>query len=211
MDYTKFKLDYNTILREAIYRCKKELYARAQPSADYDDILAGYKAEYEAGKEVTRVCERYYISEKELLYVLNKYVKAYHLEEVFKDHCDIIITDMKTGCAVEKYIPAHIDENGQYNFGHKDFETAPPLKDIIGEDNANKVIDFVNGRRNFYRFDRTERDFKSLVSLSDSPTSNYANVVEYWKTQGVDLNIDKRELTDDQFWDEEHGISEEAE
>lgn len=211
MDYTKFKLDYNTILREAIYRCKKELYARAQPSADYDDILAGYKVEYEAGKEVTRVCDRYYLSEKELIYVLNKYVKAYHLEERFKEHCDIIITDMRTGCPIEKYVPAYIDENGQYNFGHKDFATVPPLKDIIGEDAANEVIDFVTARREFYKFDRAGSDFKSLVSLSDSPTSNYAKVVEYWKTQGVDLNIDKRELTDDQFWDEEHGISEEAE
>lgn len=99
----------------------------------------------------------------------------------------------------------------EYNFDHKDFETVPPLKDIIGEDAANEVIDFVTARREFYKFDRAGSDFKSLVSLSDSPTSNYAKVVEYWKTQGVDLNIDKRELTDDQFWDEEHGISEEAE
>ena len=106
---------------------------------------------------------------------------------------------------------AYIDENGQYNFGHKDFAPVPPLKDIIGEDAANEVIGFVTARRNFYKFDRAGSDFKALVSLSDSPTSNYAKVVEYWKTQGVDLNINKRELTDDRFWDEEHGISEEAE
>jgi len=209
IDYTKFKLDKDDIIIEAIERCKKEMYARAQPPADYDDIVKGYEEEQAAGKEISRVYTRHYLSQQEFIYILNKYIKAYHLEEVFKEHCNIIIGDMQHGCNKNKYIPATTDEYGNYNPGYRDYEPVPPLKEIIGEEAANKVIEFIENRRDFYRFDRDESDFRISVSLSDSPTSNPEDVIKYWKSQGVDLNIDPRELSEDKFWDEEHGYTEE--
>ena len=38
-DYTSFKLTEKSIIQEARLRCMKEMYAKAQPSANYDDIL----------------------------------------------------------------------------------------------------------------------------------------------------------------------------
>jgi hypothetical protein len=209
IDYTKFKLDKDDIIIEAIERCRKEMYARAQPPINYDDVVKEYKEDQAAGKEITRVYTRHYLSQQEFIYILNKYIKAYHLEEVFKEHCNIIIEDMQNGCNKTKYIPANYDEYGNYYPGYRDYEPVPPLKEIIGEEAANKVIEFIKNRQDFYRFDRDESCFRISVSLSDSPTSNPEDVIEYWKSQGVDLNIDPRKLSEDEFWDEEHGYTEE--
>ena len=207
-DYTQFKLDKDDIIMEAIERCKKEMYARAQPPANYDDIIKGYEEEQAAGKEITRVYTRHYLSQQEFIYILNKYIKAYHLEEVFKKHCNIIIEDMQNGCTKNKYIPDTTDKYGNYNPGYRDYEPVPSLKEIIGEEAANKVIEFIENRRDFYRFDRDESFFKISISLSDSPTTNSEDVVKYWKSQGVDLKINSRKLSEDKFWDEEHGYTE---
>ena len=42
-NYTAFKLSKEDILWEARMRCMKEMYAKAQPSANYDEIYAHYK------------------------------------------------------------------------------------------------------------------------------------------------------------------------
>lgn len=209
-DYQKFKLDGDDILLEARTRCMKEMYERAQPSANYDDILEGYRKAVEAGKKPESVYERYYLSQEEFKYILEKYIKAYHIEEQFREDCDIIIRDMEEGCIRDKYIEEYTDENGNLHPGHRGYEDVSKLSEQIGEEHANLVIDFLKERRDFYRFDRDESRFRFDICLGDSPNSNEEKVKEYWRAQGIELEIDPRHYTENDFWCEENGCFDEV-
>lgn len=205
MDYTQFKLEHDDILKEAIRRCKIELYQRAQPSANYNDIYQNYVKQKENGEEVESVYHMYYISQEELNYVVNKYLKAYSLEELFNEHCDIIIRDITEGCHKDKYVPEKIDENGFKHPGYRSYEDVPPMKQTLGENTTNTIVNFIEERKNYYRFNHNAEAFRFNIFLGDSPCTNENTVKDYWKSQGQDLIINPRHLNEDQFWCEEHG------
>lgn len=203
-DYREFNLTKEDILWEARMRCMREMYAKAQPSVNYDDLLEYYKKCQAEGKEPERVYDRYYLSQEEFAYIRQKYVDAYMMHDPFQENCDLIIRDMEDGCSKDKWIPEHTDEYGTHP-GHRGYEKVLPIKETIGEENANKVIEFIKDRRNFYRHNVDEEKFNFSVTLTDSPTSNPDTVVEYWKTQGKEITIDPRHLTEDDFWREDNG------
>lgn len=210
-NYSEFALDRDEIIWEIRQRCMKEMYARAQPSEDYDKIWEYYKQCKKEGKEGEQVYRRYYLSVEEFKYIEEKYLELYKIIDPFKEHCDIIIRDMKEGCSKDKYIPEYTDEHGNWHPGYSGYEKVPSLEKQIGKEAAKKVIDFVEQRRDFYRFNRDENAFRFSVALSDSPTSNAQEVIDYWKSQGKDIEIDPRHHNSDYFWREEHGYLEEGE
>lgn len=205
IDYKQFALSKADILHEAIRRCKIELYKRAQPSADYNEIYKNYQKQSEEGKTVEPVYHRYYISKEEYDYVKQKYITAYHLEDSFKRDCDIIIRDMTEGCSKDIYIPEKIDEDGFKHPGYRGYEEVPPIQYSIGIENADKVVDFIKQRKDFYRFNHLVESFNYSISLGDAPTNNPETVIEYWKSQGVDIEINPRHHSEDFFWCEENG------
>lgn len=209
-DYTVFKLEKEDILWEARMRCMKEMYAKAQPSVDYDEIYSYYKKCKEEGKEPERIYNRYYLSQEEFTYIRQKYVDAYMMHNPFREDCDLIIDNMEKGTIRNKWIPEHTDKYGTHP-GYRGYEDVPSLKEIIGEENANKVIEYIKDRRDFYRYNTDEEKFTFSVTLSDSPTSNAEEVIEYWKSQGRELKIDPRHYDDNYFWCEENGYLEEDE
>jgi hypothetical protein len=50
-------------------------------------------------------------------------------------------------------------------------------------------LNTITNCKEFYRFDREEADFSCSVALGASPTSNKETVIEYWKSQGKDIEI----------------------
>lgn len=204
-DITNFRLSREDIIREAIHRCKKELYARAQPSVNYDELYEKYKGSKE------RVYERYYLSREEILYVVDKYIKVYNLGDKFKDHCDLIIDNMEKGTITDNYIDEKYDVNGRRTPGYRSYKDVPPLAKTIGPENAQKVIDFIEDRKDFYCTDQESQRFQFAIMMGDSPTSNPNTVIDYWKSKGIDIKIDPRKHNNDYFWDEENGYLEEDE
>lgn len=204
-DNTKFKLTIDDVLWEARMRCMKEMYAKAQPSVDYDEIYEYYKQCQKEGKEPERVFERYYLSQEEFEYIRDKYIDVYHLHNPFKEHCNVIIDDMKNGCSKDKWIPGEKDDKGFEHPGHRGYEKVLPMKEQIGEEATNAVISFIENRRDFYRFNRDEERFSFDVCLTDSPSSSEKQVIEYWKEHGIELEIDPRHYTHDDFWCEDNG------
>lgn len=185
------KLD---ILAEAIERCLDEMYRYAQPSITFKEFEELCRKEYEENNHTPQpVYLRYYLSPTEEKVIIEKYIKAYNLENPFKDHCDLIINDMMKGCSKDKYIPADGDTPG-----HRSYEQVPSLDKEIGEENLKKVIDFINMRRDFYHFDRKESTFRFNVS-NIAPNSNKEKVIEYWKSKGVDLQIEEHNDEDECF------------
>ena len=51
------------------------------------------------------------------------------------------------------------------------------------------VLNTITNCKEFYRFDREESDFNCSVALGASPTSNKETVIEYWKSQGKNIEI----------------------
>lgn len=208
IDYTKFKLSKDDVIWKIRNDCLREMYAKSQPSANYNDVLQYYKDCEQSGVKPEKIYERYYLSYEEFVYIENKYLELYNLQDSFKDNCDIIIRDMEEGCVRDKHIPAEVID-GMFHPAHRGYEKVPPLKDLIGEENANKVVEFIKDRKCFYRFNKDESKFRFNVALTDSPTSNMEEVIKYWKAQGKEIKIDPRHHDSDYFWSEENGYLEE--
>lgn len=184
-------LNRDKILEKAVHDCYREMYRKAQPSANYDDYIRKIK-NGEIPRE-TRIYERHYLPEKQFEYIVEKYKKAYNIQTTWKENCDIILRDLKEGGLIDGW-DDKLDCRGA--------EHTKPLKEIIGEDNANKVIELIEGFRNFYRFDHEESSFNFTMYLGCGPTSNPKTVIDYWKSQGVDITIDeKKDLTEDDYWE----------
>lgn len=190
-------LDRTEIIRRAIDECLTEMYAKAQPSADWHEYVR--KAERgEIGKDEL-IYERHYLCESQLNYIVNKYKKAYRFVNEWESNIDFLIKCLKESGLKDCWIDSP-------DGGYRSAEKTPTLNDLIGEDNANKVLELIENLKDFYHFDNDEGKFSFNVYLGCSPTSNADSVREYWKSQGVNVEIDETELTEDDYWEiDEYG------
>lgn len=192
------------VWREAFNRCMKEMYAKAQPSADWDQILEDFKnGKYDKD---TRIFERYYLSKEEFDYILDKYIKAYGFEEKWNNYVDIVADWFNTGGTKEVY--NKITNRREY----KDIpKILDELKEFLSDKDANKVNRLINSYldycKKFYKFDRNEYDFRCAIALGASPTCNPKTVIDYWKSQGIDVEIEER--IPELFWYYDMGYTEE--
>lgn len=168
------------ILKEAVDRCLEEMYYFAQPSVENMKEAI----EKEGDSEEEPFFQKHYLSSEDCKYILNKYINIYHLNEGFKNDCNIIIEDMLEGCYSCKEEKNENDVPVRLKL--------PKLSELIGEDNTNKVIDFIRDRQNFYRFDRFHSQFYFTI-INVSPMSNKEKVIDYWKSKGIDITIEDRD------------------
>lgn len=209
-------LNRQKIIEQAFHDCMKEMYARSQPAVDYDQLLEDAK-NGKIGKDEA-VYERYYLSTEEFNYIRDKYIKAYNLKESWNSNIELLERYLVDGGTKDKYIEAHTDEYG-YHPGYRGYEDVAPiaaqikeiLKTEIGEGNitdkiSNKitetVMNTITNCKEFYRFDREESSFSCSLALGASPSSNPETVKEYWKTQGIDIDIEIRNPF--LFWEQEY-------
>lgn len=203
-------LDRKEIIKRAYHECMVEMYAKAQPSADYNQLLEDAK-NGKIGKD-ERVYERYYLSQEEFKYILNKYKDAYNIKSHWKDDVEVIEKYIEEGGSKDKYIEPHTDEKGNYHPGRRSYEKVKPLKEqlsdvlkafsilkeysLYDENIHNKLYDTVTNIidtcKNFYKFDREESSFDCSVALGPSPNSCAEAVIQYWANQGVDIEIKER-------------------
>ena len=197
-------LDRKEILEKAYHECMTEMYAKSQPSADYNQLLKDAK-NGKIGKD-ERVYERYYLSHEEFKHILGKYKEAYNIKSHWIDDIEVLERYIKEGGSKDKYIESHTDENGNYHPGYRSYEKVKPLKEqlsdvleeysLYDENMHNKLYDTVTNIidtcKNFYRFDREESSFDCSVALGPSPNSCAEAVIQYWAHQGVDIKIEER-------------------
>lgn len=197
-------LDRKEILERAYHECMTEMYAKSQPSADYNQLLEDAK-NGKIGKD-ERVYERYYLSHEEFKHILGKYKEAYNIKSHWIDDIEVLERYIKEGGSKDKYIEAHTDEKGNYHPGYRSYEKVKPIKEqlsdvleeysLYDENMHNKLYDTVTNIidtcKNFYRFDREESSFDCSVALGPSPNSCAEAVIQYWAHQGVDIKIEER-------------------
>ena len=195
------------ILNKAYHDCMCEMYAKAQPEADWDNIVE----EYRSGKigKNERVYDRHYLSMDEFLYIRDKYKEAYNIKKTWIPNLEFLEELINKGGLKDKYNPDWTDEQGNHHPGYRSAEEVKPLKeqifDIIkefdsseaaqeiGEIIYNKVIDTIENYKDFYRFDREADDFDVNISLGASPCTNADTVKKWWKENyNQDIEIEER-------------------
>ena len=195
--------DREDILKKAVDDCFREMYAKAQPSADFDQLVQDAKD----GKISKDECvyEHHYLSSEEFKYIVDKYVDMYRIRSEWQDDVDVVLDFLKNGGTDE----VRNDDNGD-----REYVKIPGLKEdlynIIGDsDLADKVYDSVIGKINkckrYYRFNAEESAFRFSTAFGPSPTCNMETVKNYWKNEkGIDVEIEERNpLT---FWErDEYG------
>lgn len=172
---------------EMCERCLDEMYRSSQPSITLKELEELSQKEIEETGEPQPVYRRFYLSTKEYKEIVDKYLCLYNLVDPFKDYLELLINDMTKGCNKDKYIEG---ENGFP--GYRGYESVPSLDNEIGKENLQKVVDFINMRKNFYRFNKDESSFRFTI-MNYAPNSNKQDVIDYWKSQGKDIEIEDRD------------------
>ena len=207
------------MLNKAYEDCMRELYARAQPSADYDNIIDEYR-QGKIGKE-ERVYERHYVSKEEYDYVVDKYVKTYGMDKKWFRDVDTVKDWVVNGGpprrkAVYDKDYEHVEHEYEDRKRFKsevmeelekaglDQKTVNELSDTIQD----KVLGQIEDCKHFYRFDREEDDFRGWVALGASPTSNPETVKKWWK-ENYNQDIEIEDRIPDLFWYYDNGYDDE--
>ncbi len=208
-------IDKAYVMKKAIHDCFKEMYAKAQPSADWDKIIEDYRNGVYKKDEI--IYDRYYLSQEEFIYIKNKYLDAYRLGETWRGHVEIIEKYLEEGGSKDKYIDTYTDEEGLVHPGYRSYDHVLPLKEQIEKtlgdkyilynpeitkDIVNIVMETIKSCKNFYKFNMDETTFNFRVALGASPTCNKEKVIEYWKSQGKDIKIEERNPL--LFWEKDY-------
>lgn len=212
----KYNFYRRDILENAVHDCMKELYDKAQPSADYDEYIKQVKDGKITDDTRPYIYQRHYLSNEEAKYIVSKYINAYRLNNDWHSNLDLLVKDLKEGCSVDKYIKEYTDEHGNHHPGYRGYDRRDSLvkrfEDICGDEElaeklSDEVFDYIENRKNFYRFDREAEQFNMTIFLGACPTCNKQDVIDYWKSQGKDVNIVERDPRT--FWMIDEGYTEE--
>ena len=201
------------ILIQAIKECYTEMFAKAQPMADYENLLEEAKTGKISKDE--HIYDRHYLSQEEYAYIINKYLDIYNIKSEWRDHVETVEEYLKIGGSKNKYIDSYTDENGNYHTGFRSYEEVPPLKEHIykiinkyfndtnntcTDEVVNKVFELIDTCKNFYKYNSDEMKFRNEMAFGTSPTCNKETVKKWWKDNyNVDIEIeDKNPLL---FWE----------
>jgi hypothetical protein len=212
-------LERKEIIQRAFDDCMREMYAKSQPEADYDNLIQEYK-DGKIGKE-ERIYDRHYLSQEEFLYIRNKYKEAYNIKSHWKDDIEILEDYLNKGGLKDKYIPEKKDPDGFVHPGYRSSEKVQPLKDQIDEvitkfyggkkpdqerlvDNLMETImGNISNCKDFYKFDAEESSFDCSIALGASPSGSAKNVKEWWKDNyNVDIEMEERNPL--LFWEQDY-------
>ena len=203
-------LNRDKVIDQAFHDCMKEMYAKAQPSVDYDQLIADFKSGKITEDAKNHIYDRYYLSSEEFSYILDKYVDAYKIKSSWDSHFNLLEEYIQKGGTKDVFKPDWVDNNGDWHPGTRDYEKVPSVENrfkeyfklVLGEEHPDSSIyakdlsDIVNDSisccKNFYCHTREESSFRGGIALGCSPTSNKEKVIEYWKSQGVDIIIEDR-------------------
>ena len=215
-------LDREEVLCKAYEDCIREMFAKAQPMADFDNIIEEVKAGKIDEEKDGPIYDRHYLSAEEYKYILDKYMKAYRIESEWKEDVEIVEEYLNKGGHKDKYIEDWEDEHGHHP-GYRSYEDVPPLKkhirkivdsylenkelnqtrQEITDDITNKVMELINDCKNYYSFNVDEQKFRNTVCMRCSPIGSIETVKKWWKDHyNIDIEIEERNPL--LFWEQDY-------
>ena len=167
--------------------CLREMYAFSQPPADYDELFQLAKE----GKEDKEnpFYNQHYLSHEEYIAIVEKYLEMFRIESNWEDYSNLMIEYIKNGGYTDVY------KKNEDSESVRTIEEVKPISEVIGKEAAEKVLEHMNLCKNFYKLNRDESSFRFTI-MNISPTCNAEVVKEYWKSQGIDIEIEERSESD---------------
>lgn len=203
----------NDVITDAVKECLREMYLYSTPSITWENFLLEnkhWKAENEDNPDKSpkdyspRPYEFYYLPIEIYKTIQGYYDSAYRISPELSDDIDILISYMKDPIR-NKYISEETDENGnRHPAGYRSYEHFESLASIIGEDNFNKVVEYLESAKKFYRWDSDLQKFQFNV-MNISPCSNKETVIKNWKEwRNEDIEIDDTKILSNFYGDDEN-------
>ena len=206
------------ILDKAYHDCMCEMYAKAQPAADWDNLVEEYR-QGKIGKD-ERIYERHYLSMDEFLYIRDKYKSAYNIKKTWVPDMEFLEELLIEGGLKDGYTDDWVDSEGNKHSGYRSADEVPTLKEQINKllnkydgtkaavedakeelvkELSNLIMETIQNYTNFYKFDREEDNFDCNIALGASPTSNKETVQKWWK-ENYNQDIEIEERNPKLFW-----------
>lgn len=198
-------LSRNEIISNAILDFTKDCYKHAQPSVTWDEFLQQNREYIESGEKGPRPYEFYYLPEKVFKELQEMYIDAYRIAPEFEDDCDTILQYLEKPVR-HKWIEKGTDLLSNHS-GYRGFEYYTPLKEEIGEEAYNKVVEYIKEASEFYNKNHYYNGFLMQTSLGPTPSSNKENVIKNWKEfRDTDITINESIYNGDDYDDWEGEI-----
>lgn len=188
MENNKYITEYD-ILDKAIHECLCELYKRAQPSINLDEVL-------KYSDKPKKIYDHYYLSDENYRYITNMYLEAYGFKSHWEDNCETIKNYLINGGTKISFIP---NENKMLI---KTYDKTSPLSELIGEENSKLVEEGIKNCKEYFLNNHLENSFRFSV-MNSSPTSNKQQVIDYWKKEGKDIIIKDYDIEKVYFYEED--------
>ncbi len=185
-------LNRNSVMKQAIHDCYVEMYAKAQPSLDFDQLTKDLKNGVIKEDKKSPIYTHHYLSKEEFKYIEHKYQEAYRFKDEWTSNINFLLNNLKDG-GMKNVYKKH-EDGMPYRSGEK----TPSIYNMVGKDLGKEVIQLIEDLRDFYKFDEENIQFGCSIALGSSPTSNAETVKAYWKSQGKDIEIEERDP--DTFW-----------
>jgi hypothetical protein len=140
------------VLVQAYEECLRDLYLNSEPPVDIKELMdSGFKDD-----ENDPLRNKHFIDEETFTEIVEDTKWAYGIIDHFHDNLELIKNDLKNGPTIRK---------SKYEYRH-----LSPLKEEIGEEAYNKVIEYLDAISKFYRKDSDVSKFDFSIFLGASPS-----------------------------------------
>lgn len=178
-------LERKDILSECVERCMEEMYKYSQPAIDLKSAVEKIKQKEIVETKEHPLYTQHYLSFRNYQFILKHYLNIYGLFDYWDSDMELLIHNLKEGGVKNKYIPP---QDG--NPGYRGYEDVKPLQEYIGKEHSDIVFKILEDYKNFHKHGSREYDQVYMsIALGASPTSNKKAVINYWKSQGITLDI----------------------
>lgn len=167
--------DRDEVLRDDILEVLEEMYTNSYPSISIKQVLQDAKE----GKEIDKnLFEHYYLPRDLFESILEQAEYVFGYESYFKNYT--------------KHFADHILNGGHMrdidNWGKDNYKDYKSIEEEIGKEAYEVLKNRIDAYLDTFRFDWCRNRFSFNIS-DHAPTCNREAVINYWKSQGVDLYI----------------------
>ena len=178
--------EYEEIMWQAVEDTLEEMYQNSYPKVSWKQRMQ----DATEGKDVDKdLISHHYLPQKLYEEILKMAEHNYSYEKFFDDYTEHFSDFLLKGGH------AHDIDKG----GRDDYKDYPSLKEDIGEEAFAILEKRIKAYKNTFKFDWQRWKFNFTI-MNYSPNSNRQAVIDYWKSQGVELNIPDDEKIIAHYW-----------
>lgn len=177
---------YDEVMLSAIEDTLEEMYQHSYPKVSWKQRMQ----ELKEGKDVDKnLILHHYLPDQLYKEILEMAKTNYSYESFFRDYRDHLIDFLTKGGYAKDMV----------NRGKDNYCDYSPIKEQMDEKSYAVLEKYLEAYKNTFRFD-WKRDSFDFSVMNYSPCICRERVIEYWKSQGVDLEIPSDEKIIAQYW-----------